>query len=177
MVSGEGREVTNGVETLGEEGVVIAVIGAEGVPPVEWQEALSLCLAASGPDRLEEGGPPAHCCSASPAAGVVRLWESPYCCNKWFVEGLEVLEAKRRRGIATRMMSVGLDGLREAGADVVYAHIEDHNLASIKTCMGLGFGLASPGRYVNSHGEPRTGGSEYLLDLRQLSPAAQHDLG
>ena len=160
---------------------------------VDWLEALSLCLAGSEPGRLDdfrsfwadwssgriaggkvtvvawEGGPPPYG-SYRPAAGVARLWESPHCGGKWFVEGLEVIASQRRRGVATSMLQLGIDRLREMGVKSLYAHVRDTNVPSIRTLAKLGFAQVSNGSYVSSCGEKITGGSEYKLDLTGPPP-------
>lgn len=96
--------------------------------------------------------------------GAVRLWQSPYCDHKWLVEGLEVLESARRRGIGEALVRRGIELLRERGQQTLFAHIHRNNTASINLHHKLGFHLVSEG-YINSWGEPRDNGNEYRLKL------------
>lgn len=128
--------------------IALSLIEECGVLPASWLEALSLCLAGSEPERLGEfrdwwrdwfagvvpgrkltvvawegEGPPPCAGRVTAAVGVVRFWESPYCGGKWFVEGLEVIENRRRQGVATRMMLLGIERLGLAGVRALHAHI------------------------------------------------------
>ncbi|MEX0974056.1 MAG: GNAT family N-acetyltransferase [Bacillota bacterium] len=158
----------------------------------DWLEALSLCLAGSEPGRLDdfrsfwadwssgriaggkvtvvawEGGPPPYG-SYRPAAGVARLWESPHCGGKWFVEGLEVIASQRRRGVATSMLQLGIDRLREMQV-VIPKAIRD--AARLRPGARLDVSLEQ-GKIVLSPIDPlqtqdlygRFGGSDLLGDL------------
>lgn len=110
------------------------------------------------------------------AVGVVRFWQSPYCGGKWLVEGHEVIESRRRRGIATQMMSLGIDRLHQAGVPSTCTS-KDDNVPSIRTHAKLGFRPVSQGSYVSSYGEPRTGGSEYVLDDLRTHAAVRQTEG
>lgn len=135
-------------------GCKITVVAWEGGPPLP-------CAGSAAHTGFTDGNP-----SLPTALGVVRLWESPYCGDKWFVEGLEVLESHRRRGIATKMMERAIRELRSMNAtETLYAHVRDGNEASIRTLRRLGFVCVSQGHYISSCGEPRDNGSEYALSL------------
>lgn len=94
--------------------------------------------------------------------GVVRFWKTPYCNNKWLVEGLEVISTNRRKGIGRNMVKYGLEKLREKGIKEVSANIRKDNIASIKLHEGLGFNKISSGS-INSFGDFRDHVDEYRL--------------
>lgn len=94
--------------------------------------------------------------------GVVRFWKTPYCQDKWLIEGLAVISSKRRLGIGRAMVEHGLEILRERGVDQVSANISNRNIASIKLHESLGFTKVSTGS-LNSFGEWRDHVDEYSL--------------
>lgn len=95
--------------------------------------------------------------------GAVRLWKSPYCNDKWLVEGLEVAREHRRQGIGETLVCRGIEILKQR-SDWLYAHIHNANIASINLHVKLGFIPLYQG-YLNSWGEPRSNGREYGLKL------------
>lgn len=158
-------------------------------------ESLALCLAASEPERLDDfrlfwrqwfrdeipgakitvaaldsqdgrnGTVASAVQTAAPAPGVCRLWQTPYLGGKWFVEGLEVIPALRRRGLGRLMLSFCVRCSMSLGTSELYAHIHDSNTPSRNLFESMGFSVVSHG-YVSTYGERRTGGSEYVLPVQ-----------
>lgn len=77
--------------------------------------------------------------------GVLRMWQSPYCDNKWLLEGIEVKLDKRRHGYGKYMVDKGLSLLKEKAVKEVYLNINHKNRASHQLAMGLGFEKCSEG--------------------------------
>jgi len=96
--------------------------------------------------------------------GVVRLWCSPYCEQKWLIEGLEVHPKWRRRGIAEQLLLTGISHLARQSVSAVWSHIRHDNEPSIRLHQKVGFRLVCQG-YINSWGDYRANGSEYMLTL------------
>lgn len=98
--------------------------------------------------------------------GVVRFWKTPYCNNKWLVEGLEVILPERRKGIGKSMVQYGLEILIEMGVKEVSVHIRNNNIASIRLHESLGFIKVSSGS-INSFGDFREHIDEYVYVVNQ----------
>lgn len=96
--------------------------------------------------------------------GVVRFWKTPYCNNKWLIEGLEVVPVFRRKGIGSSMLVCGLENARNLGIEKVSANIARNNIPSINIFEKLGFVKISSGS-INSLGEYREYVDEYALTL------------
>lgn len=107
--------------------------------------------------------------------GVVRFWRSPFCEQKWLVEGLEVHPDWRRRGIGEQLLLTGISHLARQSASAVWSHIRHDNAPSIRLHQRVGFRLVSHG-YVNSWGDYRANGGEYVLNLRSWNQAAREGL-
>lgn len=45
--------------------------------------------------------------------GVARFWKTPFCNNRWLIEGLEVIPPKRKKGIGKSIVIEGIHLLRE----------------------------------------------------------------
>lgn len=95
--------------------------------------------------------------------GVVRFWKSPFCDNKWLIEGLEVIPPKRKNGIGKSIVLEGIRILRNANIDKIFVHIANDNTASIKLHEGIGFKKISSGS-VNSYGDFRRHVDEYVIE-------------
>lgn len=96
--------------------------------------------------------------------GVVRFWKTPYCNDKWLIEGLEVISIMRRKGIGGSMVSFGLNKVKELGIKNISANISTINTASIRLFKSLGFTKISSGS-INSYGDYREQVDEYSLTL------------
>lgn len=96
--------------------------------------------------------------------GVVRFWKTPYCNNKWLIEGLEVILHKRRQGIAEQMIKYGLKELRQKGVKEIAVNIRNNNIPSIRVHAKLGFTKVSSGA-INSYGDYKEYIDEYNLHL------------
>ncbi|WMM23924.1 GNAT family N-acetyltransferase [Tissierella sp. MB52-C2] len=98
--------------------------------------------------------------------GVVRFWKTPYCNNKWLIEGLEVIATERRKGIGRTMVKYGLDILRKSGIEKISVHIRNTNIPSIRLHKSLGFVKVSLGA-IDSFGEFNENIDEYILLLKE----------
>ncbi len=96
--------------------------------------------------------------------GVIRLWKSPYCNEKWLIEGLEVEENSRRKGYGERLISKGIEELMKRNIKNIYANIHNKNNPSISLHEKLGFELESEG-CNNSFGDLRENNNQYKLHL------------
>lgn len=96
--------------------------------------------------------------------GVVRLWRTPYCGNKWLVEGLEVIAPKRQQGIGKTLVEEAIKLLSYRGVNSISVNIGKNNAASIALHRSLGFEKSSSGA-LNSYGEYRQHLDEYVLRL------------
>lgn len=56
--------------------------------------------------------------------GITMLWKSPYCENKWLIEGLYVMKDYRNKGIGLSMMEKILSIAKNIGANHIYANIK-----------------------------------------------------
>lgn len=97
--------------------------------------------------------------------GVVRLWRTPYCGNKWFIEGLEVIAPKRKQGIGQALVRKAIGLLVNAGYHSVSANIRRDNWSSVALHRSVGFSKFSTGA-TNSYGEYRHYSDEYVLRIR-----------
>ncbi|MEG0773894.1 GNAT family N-acetyltransferase [Clostridium sp.] len=95
--------------------------------------------------------------------GVVRFWRTPFCNNKWLIEGLEVISPERKKGIGKSMVLEGIDMLRNTTNEEIFVHIANKNTASIKLHESIGFKKVSTGS-INSYGYFRAHVDEYLLE-------------
>lgn len=100
----------------------------------------------------------------SEVIGVVRFWKSPYCNNKWLIEGLEVIENKRRLGIGSKLVKEGIKNLILMKVPEVYVHIKNNNYKSINLHLKLDFKEISKGSR-NSFGNYNDNINEYVLNL------------
>lgn len=95
--------------------------------------------------------------------GVTRFWKTPFCNNKWLIEGLEVIPPERRKGVGKSIVMKGIHILRNKTKENIFVHISNKNIASIKLHEGIGFKKISNGS-INSYGEFRKNIDEYLLE-------------
>lgn len=98
--------------------------------------------------------------------GVARLWKTPYCDNKWLLEGLEVIPPRRRRGIGTALLKKAIGVLADLQVPSLSAQIHRNNGASIALHRSLGFEKLSSGSR-NSFGEYREQSDEYVLKVEE----------
>lgn len=96
--------------------------------------------------------------------GVARFWKTPFCSNKWLIEGLEVIPTERRKGIGKSIVTEGIRILHETTNERVFVHISNKNISSIKLHESIGFKKVSSG-VINSHGDFRGHVSEYALEI------------
>ncbi|SHK29553.1 Ribosomal protein S18 acetylase RimI [Hathewaya proteolytica DSM 3090] len=96
--------------------------------------------------------------------GVARLWKTPFCDNKWLIEGLEVIPNERRKGIGKSIVIEGIRILRETTNERVFVHIANKNIPSIKLHERIGFKKVGSG-IINSYGDFRGHVSEYALEI------------
>ena len=96
--------------------------------------------------------------------GLVRFWKTPFCNNKWLIEGLEVIPPERKKGVGRSIITEGIRILRNSVREEIYVHISDKNIPSIKLHEGIGFKKIKSGA-INSYGDFRGHVSEYVLDL------------
>lgn len=92
------------------------------------------------------------------------MWRTPYCGQKWLIEGLEVIAPKRGQGIGKLLVKKGIELLSNQGIKRISANINKNNIASIALHQSLGFQKSSSGA-VNSYGEYREHLDEYILKL------------
>ncbi|WBW99312.1 GNAT family N-acetyltransferase [Oceanirhabdus sp. W0125-5] len=95
--------------------------------------------------------------------GLTRFWKTPFCYNKWLIEGLEVIPPKRRSGVGKAIIKYGISLLNDVTDEKVYVHISNKNIPSIKLHESIGFKKISNGS-INSFGDYREHIDEYLLD-------------
>ena len=96
--------------------------------------------------------------------GFIRLWHSPHV-DEWFIDGMVVSPAHRRRGIGRRLLQEALRLAVRMGASPVIAQIRNDNIASVRLHEATGFRRESA-EYLNSYGQPRSGwGWQYRLIL------------
>lgn len=94
--------------------------------------------------------------------GLTRFWRSPFCNNKWLIEGLEIIPTRRKGGIGKAIVNYGIILLRKYDIDKVFVHIANNNLPSIRLHESLGFQKISNGS-INSYGDYREHIDEYLI--------------
>lgn len=96
--------------------------------------------------------------------GVIRFWKTPFCNNKWLIEGLEIIPPKRRKGIGKAIVIEGIGILREITNEKIFVNISNKNIESKRLHEGLGFKKISSGS-INSYGEFRNHIDEYVLEV------------
>ncbi|MCM1991619.1 GNAT family N-acetyltransferase [Oceanirhabdus seepicola] len=96
--------------------------------------------------------------------GVTRFWKTPFCNNKWLIEGLEVIPSKRRSGVGKSIVEHGISLLHDATDENIFVHISSRNVPSINLHESIGFKKISNGS-INSFGDYKEHIDEYLLDL------------
>lgn len=96
--------------------------------------------------------------------GVLRIWRSPYCEDKWLLEGLEIALDKRRQGYGHRLVEAALTLLREKGIKTAYLNINSRNKVSHQLAIDMGFEQCSTG-CTNSFGHELTTSNHYKYDL------------
>ncbi|WP_291572927.1 GNAT family N-acetyltransferase [Clostridium sp. UBA4548] len=96
--------------------------------------------------------------------GVTRFWRTPFCNNKWLIEGLEVTPPKRRKGVGKAIVIEGIRILRGITNEKIFANIASENNESKRLHEGLGFEKISSGS-LNSYGEYRNHIDEYVLEV------------
>jgi ribosomal protein S18 acetylase RimI-like enzyme len=95
--------------------------------------------------------------------GLTRFWRSPFCDNKWLVEGLEVIPTRRKQGIGKAIVNYGIIFLRKFALEKIFVHIRNNNLPSIRLHESLGFQKISNGS-INSYGDYKEHIDDYLLN-------------
>jgi RimJ/RimL family protein N-acetyltransferase len=95
--------------------------------------------------------------------GLTRFWKTPYCDNKWLIEGLEVISPERKKGIGKSIVMEGIRILHNITNEPIYVHIANNNIVSIKLHESIGFKKISSGS-INSYGDFRSHVDEYLLE-------------
>lgn len=96
--------------------------------------------------------------------GVVRFWKTPFCNNKWLIEGLEVIPPKRRKCIGKAIVTEGIRILKGITNEKIFVHIASENIESKRLHEGLGFKKISNGS-INSYGKFRNHIDEYILEV------------
>lgn len=94
--------------------------------------------------------------------GVTRFWNTPFCNNKWLIEGLEVIPPKRRKGVGKAIVTEGISILKGITNEKIFVNISNKNIESKRLHEGLGFKKISIGS-LNSYGEFRNHIDEYVL--------------
>lgn len=97
--------------------------------------------------------------------GVARFWQSPYCDNKWLIEGLQVFSSRRGKGVGRALVEHGIKKLKEKNVEHMYVHILRGNTASESLHKRAGFVKVAKGT-KNSLGFFRQNLDEYCLRLR-----------
>ena len=98
--------------------------------------------------------------------GVTRFWKTPYCNNKWLIEGLEVIPPKRKLGVGKSIVKHGISLLHELTDENIFVNISNKNIPSIKLHESLGFKKISNGS-INSLGDYRENIDQYLIVLKR----------
>lgn len=96
--------------------------------------------------------------------GITRFWKTPFCNNKWLIEGLEVIPPKRRKGVGRAIIAEGIGILKDKTNENIFVHISNNNTPSKKLHEELGFKKISNGS-INSYGNFRTHIDEYILEI------------
>lgn len=96
--------------------------------------------------------------------GVERFWKTPFCNNKWLIEGIEVIPPERRKGVGKYIVTEGIRILRDTTNEKIFVHIANKNTPSIKLHEGVGFKKVSSGS-INSYGDFRGHVDEYVLEI------------
>ena len=96
--------------------------------------------------------------------GFIRIWHSSHI-DEWLVEGVTVLPAHQREGIASNLLRVGIDFAAQMNADSIIAHTSKKNTASIRLHEKAGFSRETDS-FRTSYGQWREGtGWRYRLPL------------
>lgn len=96
--------------------------------------------------------------------GVTRFWKTPFCNNKWLIEGLEVISPKRRKGVGKAIVTEGIRIFKGITNEKIFVHIAGENNESKRLHEGLGFKKISSGS-INSYGKFRNHIDEYVLEV------------
>lgn len=96
--------------------------------------------------------------------GVTRFWKTPFCNNKWLIEGLEVIPPERRKGIGKSIVTEGIRILLNTTNEKIFVHIANKNIPSIRLHEEIGFKKISSG-VINSYGDFREHTNEYILEV------------
>jgi len=96
--------------------------------------------------------------------GVVRFWRTPFCNNKWLIEGLEVILPQRSKGVGKAIVTEGIRILKGITNEKIFVHIDGENNKSKRLHEGLGFKKISSGS-INSYGKFRNHIDEYVLEV------------
>lgn len=59
--------------------------------------------------------------------GVTRFWKTPFCNNKWLIEGLEVISPKRRKGVGKAIVTEGIRIFKGITNEKIFVHIAGEN--------------------------------------------------
>ena len=102
--------------------------------------------------------------SSESVVGVLRIWQSPFCNNKWLLEGIEVKFSKRRNGYGKKLVKKALGILSELSVDEVYLNVNNKNTSSRSLVTGLGFKLCSEG-CTNSFGHELKTSNHYVYQF------------
>lgn len=94
--------------------------------------------------------------------GVVRIWNSPFCEDKWLIEGLHVITPRQGYGIEKTIVKYAIDTIRDMTNSDIYVHLNNENIESISVHEGLGFKKISTG-CINSFGQVKENYDEYIL--------------
>ncbi|MCH4886042.1 GNAT family N-acetyltransferase [Acidaminobacter sp. JC074] len=97
-------------------------------------------------------------------AGVLRIWQSPYCDDKWLLEGIEVRYDKRRKGYGKKLVQKALEILKNLSVAEVYLNVNNTNNSSRALVMSLGFKLCSEG-CKNSFGHELKTSNHYVYQF------------
>jgi L-amino acid N-acyltransferase YncA len=96
--------------------------------------------------------------------GVKRFWKTPFCNNKWLIEGLEVISPERKKGIGKSIVMEGIRILQNTTNEKIFVNIANKNIASISLHEGIGFKKISNGA-INSLGDFKGHVDEYLIEI------------
>ncbi|MPM33945.1 hypothetical protein SDC9_80526 [bioreactor metagenome] len=96
--------------------------------------------------------------------GVTRFWRTPFCNNKWLIEGLEVILPQRRKGVGKAIVTEGIRILKGITNEKIFVHIDSENNQSKRLHEVLGLKKNSSGS-LNSYGDYRNYIDEYVLEV------------
>lgn len=71
--------------------------------------------------------------------GHVVFFQSSEDPSKWLISNLKTFTPFRNNGIASRMLSTGIDRIKNSGGKTIYAYINNENVPSINLHTKLGF--------------------------------------